>query len=99
MLLINTSRSSCVDEPVLGVLEHEPLTPDSPLRSLGDKVLLSPHMVSSNVGSGPHPGIRWATDSVLCALRGEVPDNVYNTEGGPALAEPLCRQERVGREA
>jgi phosphoglycerate dehydrogenase-like enzyme len=64
----------------LDVFEEEPLSLDSPLRNLGDKVLLSPHMVSANVGSGLGPGIRWATDSVLCALRGEVPDNVYNTE-------------------
>jgi hypothetical protein len=37
-------------------------------------------MVSSNVGSGLGPGIEWATESVLRALRGEVPDNVYNKE-------------------
>jgi len=34
--------------------------------------------VRSNVGSELGPGIRWATESVLAALRGEVPDNVYN---------------------
>jgi phosphoglycerate dehydrogenase-like enzyme len=93
-ILINTSRGFCVDEPALvaalqqeriagaalDVFEHEPLALDSPLRTLGDKVLLSPHMISSNVGSGLHPGIRWATESILRALRGEVPDNVYNTE-------------------
>jgi phosphoglycerate dehydrogenase-like enzyme len=93
-ILINTSRGPCVQEPALieallrgqiagaalDVFEQEPLSLDSPLRNLGDKVLLSPHMVSSNVGSGLGPGIRWATDSVLSALRGEVPDNVYNKE-------------------
>jgi D-3-phosphoglycerate dehydrogenase / 2-oxoglutarate reductase len=93
-ILINTSRGPCVQEPALiesllkgqiggaalDVFEEEPLSLDSQLRNLGDKVLLSPHMVSSNVGSGLGPGIRWATDSVLAALRGEVPDNVYNTE-------------------
>jgi phosphoglycerate dehydrogenase-like enzyme len=93
-ILINTSRGPCVHEPALieslqrgqiagaalDVFEHEPLSADSPLRNLGDRVLLSPHMVSSNVGSGLGPGIRWATESVLRALRGEVPDNVYNTE-------------------
>ena len=93
-ILINTSRGPCVHEPALveallrgqiagaalDVFEEEPLSRDSPLRNLGDKVLLSPHMVSSNVGSGLGPGIRWATESVLHALRGEVPDNVYNTE-------------------
>jgi phosphoglycerate dehydrogenase-like enzyme len=93
-ILINTSRGPCVQEPALieailrgqisgaalDVFEEEPLSRDSPLRNLGDKVLLSPHMVSSNVGSGLGPGIRWATESVLHALRGEVPDNVYNRE-------------------
>ena len=93
-ILINTSRGPCVQEAALiealqrgqiagaalDVFEQEPLSADSPLRNLGDKVLLSPHMVSSNVGSGLGPGIRWATESVLRALRGEVPDNVYNKE-------------------
>jgi phosphoglycerate dehydrogenase-like enzyme len=93
-VFINTSRGPCVQEPALveallkgqiagaalDVFEEEPLALDSQLRNLGDKVLLSPHMVSSNVGSGLGPGIRWATESVLCALRGEVPDNVYNKE-------------------
>jgi phosphoglycerate dehydrogenase-like enzyme len=93
-LLINTSRGPCVQEAALveallkgqiggaalDVFEEEPLALDSQLRNLGDRVLLSPHMVSSNVGSGLGPGIRWATESVLSALRGEVPDNVYNKE-------------------
>ena len=93
-ILINTSRGPCVQEgalieallrgqiagAALDVFEEEPLGQDSPLRNLGDKVLLSPHMVSSNVGSGLGPGIQWATQSVLRALRGEVPDNVYNKE-------------------
>ena len=93
-ILINTSRGPCVQEPALveallkgqiggaalDVFEEEPLALDSQLRNLGDRVLLSPHMVSSNVGSGLGPGIRWATESVLAALRGEVPDNVYNKD-------------------
>jgi phosphoglycerate dehydrogenase-like enzyme len=93
-ILINTSRGFCVDEKALietlqkgkiagaalDVFENEPLAPDSPLRKMGDKVLLSPHMVSSNIGSGLRPGLLWATRSVISALRGEVPDNVYNKE-------------------
>jgi phosphoglycerate dehydrogenase-like enzyme len=93
-ILINTSRGPCVQEgalveallkgqiggAALDVFEEEPLALDSQLRNLGDHVLLSPHMVSSNVGSGLGPGIRWATESVLAALRGEVPDNVYNKD-------------------
>ncbi|MCH8055311.1 MAG: 3-phosphoglycerate dehydrogenase [Deltaproteobacteria bacterium] len=93
-ILINTSRGFCVDEgalvealrndkiaaAALDVFAYEPLALESPLRILGDKVLLSPHMISSNVGSGLKPGILWATESVFKALQGEVPDNVYNKE-------------------
>ncbi|MCA1644510.1 MAG: hypothetical protein LC797_03250 [Chloroflexi bacterium] len=63
----------------LDVFEDEPLAADSPLRRLGDRVLQSPHIISSNVGSGLKLGIEWAARSVLSALRGEVPDNVFNT--------------------
>jgi D-3-phosphoglycerate dehydrogenase / 2-oxoglutarate reductase len=97
-ILINTSRGFCVDEEALvealqngqiagaalDVFEQEPLPPDSRLRKLGDKVLLSPHMVSSNRGCGLKPGIRWSTESVIKALRGVVPDNVFNKEVIPA---------------
>ena len=95
-ILINTSRGPCVQEAALietllkseiggaalDVFEQEPLALDSQLRNLGDRVLLSPHVVSNNVGSGLGPGIAWATESVLQALRGEipVPDNVYNKD-------------------
>ena len=93
-ILINTSRGAVADEQALvlalkggtiagaalDVFEDEPLPEGSPLRELGDRVLLSPHLVSGNVGSGLGPGIRWATESVLKAFKGEVPDNVYNKE-------------------
>ncbi|TMF02854.1 MAG: hypothetical protein E6I52_08790 [Chloroflexi bacterium] len=100
-VLLNTSRGGVVDEPALAgavekgqiaaagldVFEAEPLALDSPLRRLGDKVLLSPHMIAYNVGSGLKPGIAWSTRSVLSALRGEVPDNVFNTEVIPRWRE------------
>lgn len=44
-------------------------------------------MVSSNVGSGLGPGVEWAARSVLAALRGEVPDNVFNKEVLPRWRE------------
>jgi phosphoglycerate dehydrogenase-like enzyme len=93
-LLLNTSRGAVVDEQALvnalqseqiasaglDVFEDEPLAGESPLRRLGSKVLLSPHMISSNVGGGLAPGIVWSTRSILKALAGEVPDNVFNKE-------------------
>jgi phosphoglycerate dehydrogenase-like enzyme len=93
-VFVNTARGACVDEPALiealatrqisgaalDVFEDEPLPADSPLRAMDDRVLLSPHMVSSNYGSGLKPGLLWATRSVITALKGQVPDNVFNTE-------------------
>ncbi len=100
-IFLNQARGQVVDEQALvkalqenwiagaalDVFEVEPLPMDSPLRTMGDKVLLSPHMISSNVGSGLGPGVRWTTESVLKALRGEVPDNVFNPEVIPAWRE------------
>jgi phosphoglycerate dehydrogenase-like enzyme len=109
-LLVNTSRGAVFDEAALAealdqgviagaaldVFEHEPLPQASPLRELGDKVLLSPHMVSSNIGSGLGPGVTWATESVMKALRGKVPDNVFNRDVIPHWlqrfgSQPLIR--------
>lgn len=100
-VFINTSRGQAVDEAALAkalkegkitaaamdVFEDEPLPKDSPLLKLGHKVLLSPHMVSSNSRSGLYPGLMWATRSVLKVLKGEVPDNVFNTEVIPRWRE------------
>jgi phosphoglycerate dehydrogenase-like enzyme len=93
-ILLNTSRGAVVDEPALvralqtdeiasaglDVFEDEPLASDSPLRHMGGKVLLSPHMIAYNVGGGLAPGIAWATRSVLSALAGVLPDNVFNKD-------------------
>ncbi|MEE8333737.1 MAG: NAD(P)-dependent oxidoreductase [Alphaproteobacteria bacterium] len=93
-VFINTSRGANVDETALAealdkdviagaaidAFQDEPISTDSPLRGLGDKITLSAHMVSSNVGSGIGPGYRWATQAVLKALSGEVPNNVFNPE-------------------
>jgi phosphoglycerate dehydrogenase-like enzyme len=93
-LFINTSRGGNVDEAalagalasdciagaVIDAFENEPLPKDSPLLKMGDNVMLSAHMVSSNHSSGLGPGYEWATQSVLKALSGEVPDNVFNPE-------------------
>lgn len=93
-IFINTSRGANVDEAALAdalkndviagaaidAFADEPLLPESPLRDLGDKIAMSPHMVSSNLNSGLGPGYKWATQAVLKALDGEVPNNVFNPE-------------------
>ena len=121
-LFVNTSRGANMVEndlaeallnnriaaAAIDAFEDEPLPADSPLRKVGDLIMLSAHMVSSNHGSGIGPGYRWATQSVLAALQGEVPDNVFNPEvierwkqrfAGKrmlALNEPLDRSHSYG---
>jgi len=91
-VLINTSRGQVVNEKALvealqndhlacagmDVFEDEPLHADSPLLKMGHKVLLSPHMASSNYDNGLRQGILWANRAVLAALKGELPDGIYN---------------------
>jgi phosphoglycerate dehydrogenase-like enzyme len=93
-ILINTSRGQVVNEKALvealqsdhlaaaglDVFEDEPLHADSPLLKMGHKVLLSPHMASSNLDNGLKQGIIWANRAVLAALDGKVPEHVYNKE-------------------
>ena len=101
-VLLNTSRGYVVDEAALAralendviagaaidAFEDEPLAMDSPLRNLGDKVLLSPHMIASNKGSGLlGAGVQWGTRAVMAALRGEIPDCVFNTDVIPRWQE------------
>jgi D-3-phosphoglycerate dehydrogenase len=100
-VIINTARGKVIDEAdvalairenrlrgaAIDAFEEEPAPMDSPLRALGHKVLMSPHSASFNEGGELRPGIAWATRSVLAALRGEVPDNVYNREVIPRWKE------------
>jgi phosphoglycerate dehydrogenase-like enzyme len=93
-VLINTSRGDVVDEKALvnalekgviraaalDVYEQEPLNKSSGLLKLGDKVLLSAHMVTGNASSGIKPGAIWAAQCVQSALKGEVPHHVINPE-------------------
>jgi phosphoglycerate dehydrogenase-like enzyme len=100
-VVINTARGGVVDEAALAkalaagrlraagldAFAEEPLPADSPLRALGEKVLLSPHSASFNDDGELRPGIAWATRSVIAALAGNVPDNVYNKDVLPRWRE------------
>ena len=92
-IVLNTARGSVIDEAALAValaegriaaaaldvFEREPLPAESPLRTLGDKVLMSPHIGASNFGAGWEvPGVQWAAEAVIAALRGDVPRHVFN---------------------
>jgi D-3-phosphoglycerate dehydrogenase len=93
-VLLNTARGKVVDENALAqairdgriaaagidAFEEEPLGMDSPLRTLGEKILLSPHATAANAGGELRAGLDWAARSVVTALSGKIPDNVYNKE-------------------
>ena len=104
-ILINTARGAIVDiealcaaierrglRAALDVLPKEPPPPGARILTLGDSVLLSPHMVAATQGGTLGPAIPWATADVLAALRGAVPEHVYNV-----AAVPKWRQRFGGK--
>jgi phosphoglycerate dehydrogenase-like enzyme len=100
-VLINTARGAVVDldalcdaleaqrlaAAALDVLPEEPPPRDSRLLKLGDRVLLTPHMIAANQGGTLGAAIPWTTEAVLAALHGDLPANVYNTEAVPKWRE------------
>ena len=93
-VLVNTARGAVVDldalcdaleagalaAAALDVLPEEPVPHDARILRLGDRVLLSPHMVAANQGGTLGAAIPWATEAVLAVLRGELPERIYNTD-------------------
>jgi phosphoglycerate dehydrogenase-like enzyme len=101
-IVLNTARGKIIDEPALAraiasgrirgaaidAFEEEPLGMDSPLRKLRpDQMLLSPHSAAYTEGGELQQGVAWATRSVVTALKGGIPDNVYNREVIPRWKE------------
>ena len=100
-IVLNTARGKVVDERALAraieqgrlrgaaidAFEEEPPPMDSPLRKLRDRVLLSPHSASYTEGGELRQGVAWATRSVVTALTGGIPDNVYNRDVIPRWKE------------
>ncbi len=96
-VLVNTARGLVVDvealcdaleartiaAAALDVLPEEPPPRGARILGLGDRVLLAPHMIAGNQGGTLGAAIPWAADAALAALRGELPDCVYNTEALP----------------
>ena len=100
-VLVNTARGPIVDADALfdaleggriagaalDVLPEEPPDPQTPLLGLGDKLILSPHMVSANRGTGLRMAVPWVERAVHAALRGEVPEHVVNPDALPRWRE------------
>ncbi len=100
-VVLNTARGKVIDEAAVAraiaagriaaagidAFEEEPLPAESPLRALGDKVLLAPHTAGFSNDGQLRAGLAWATRSVLTALSGQVPDNVYNRDVIPRWKE------------
>ncbi|HVL58698.1 MAG TPA: NAD(P)-dependent oxidoreductase [Burkholderiaceae bacterium] len=101
-ILINSARGPIVDidalhralsqgklaAAALDVLPVEPVDPQHPILGLGDKVLLSPHMIAGNVNSGLYSAAGASVErAIFAALRGEVPRNVVNPRALPKWLE------------
>lgn len=96
-LLINTARGPVVDldalcdaleadrlgGAALDVFPVEPPPAGARILALGDRVILTPHMIAANAGGTLGAAIPLATDAVLAALRAEEPEYVYNRDALP----------------
>lgn len=97
-VVINTARGGVVDEHALAdalrdrriaaaaidAFVDEPLASSSPLRDVGDKILLSPHATAFTGTGELRAGVAWAFRTVNTILSGGLPDNIYNRDVLPA---------------
>ncbi|MFM9971455.1 MAG: 2-hydroxyacid dehydrogenase [Burkholderiales bacterium] len=65
---------------ILDVLPEEPPPADLRFLKMGDKVLLSPHMVSNNVGTGLNMAAPWVEQAIYDVLAGKIPKHVVNPD-------------------
>jgi D-3-phosphoglycerate dehydrogenase / 2-oxoglutarate reductase len=105
-LLINTARGQLVDlealcdaleadrlgGAALDVLPEEPPAPGARVLGLGDRVLLCPHMVGASEGSRLAAAVPWATEATLAALRGEMPEHVYNPDAAAVWRQRFANE-------
>src|SRR5258705_9927512 len=90
-VVLNTARGKVLDEKALAkaieggrirgaaidAFEEEPLPADSPLRKLGDRVLLSPHSASYTEGGALRHGFSVGAPPVGIAGQGGLSPNSY----------------------
>ena len=97
-ILINTARGEVVDVDAVcdalaadrlggaafDVLPEEPPAAAAKILATDERVILSPHMIAANRGGTLGPAVPWATEAVLAALAGRVPEHVV--DGGAIAA-------------
>ena len=97
-ILINTARGAIVDVDAVSdalaanrlggaafdVLPEEPPRPGAKILATDQRVILSPHMIAANQGGTLAPAVPMATEAVLAALAGRVPEHVVDGAAIPA---------------
>lgn len=101
--IINAARGGIIDEDALAeairegqvagaaldVFAQEPLSADSPLRSLGDRILLTPHLGASTEEAQIKVAVDVA-EQIACVLSGESARSAVNIPSmRPELLEPV----------